>query len=187
MEATIGFNCLQYITKTSLNKLKSFTATILTLSYAVQTDRFRNYISIKAHQTTRIILTIFIEATVGFNHSQCITKTSLNKSKSFTATVPTPTYAFKTDRFRNYINIRAYSIIKIISVTSTEATICFYHLWYIIKTGLNILKSFTITAPTLTYIVKIDRFRNYTSMGACSIIRITSVISMEATIYFNFL
>ena len=186
-EATIGFDRLWYIAKTSLNKLKSFTATVLTLNYTVQIDRFRNYINIRAHWTTRIVLTTFIEAIVSFNHLQYIAKTGLNKLKSFTATVPTPTYVFKIDRFRNYISIGAHGIIRIVLVISVGVIICFYHLWYIIETGLNILKSFTITALTLTYIIKIDRFRNYTNIGACSITKITLVIFTEAIIYFDFL
>jgi len=39
--------------------LKSFTRIVLTLTYIFRTDGFRNYISIRAHSTTRIVLTIY--------------------------------------------------------------------------------------------------------------------------------
>jgi len=72
---------------------KSFTR-IPTLTYIVRTDRFRNNISIRAHSATGIALTISTEATV-------------------------PTFILVV-RFGNYIGIRTYSAIRIISVTSIE-------------------------------------------------------------------
>jgi len=79
--------------------LKSFTRIVPTLTYIVRTDRFRNYISIRAHSITKIALIISIEATV-----------------------LTLTHAV---RFRNYISTRIYSITRITLVILTERIICF--------------------------------------------------------------
>jgi hypothetical protein len=166
--------------------LKSFIR-ILTFTYIVRINRFRNYISIRAYKTAKIVLSMPIEATIGFDYLWYIVKTGLNILKSFTATVPTLTYAVGIDRFRNYISTGAYSTTRIVLIIFIEATICFYRLWYIAKTGSNIWKSFITTSPTLTYVVKVDRFRNYISIEAYSVTRITLVISTEAIIYFDFL
>jgi len=107
--------------------------------------------------------------------------------KFFTITVPSLAYAVRIDKFRNYISIRAYSVTRIVLTISIKATICFYYLWYIAKTGLNILKFFIITVPTLTYAVRIDKFRNRISIRAYSATRIVLIIFMEATIYFYYL
>jgi len=167
--------------------LKFFTATVLTLAYIVRIDRFRSRISIRAYSATRIVLTASIKATICFYRLWYITKTGLNTSKFFTATIPTLAYIVRTDRFRNCISIRAHSATRIVLIISIEAIICFYCLWYITKTSLNILKFFIITVPTLTYIVRTNRFRNRISIRAYNATRIVLTIFKEATIYFYYL
>jgi len=187
IEAIICFYRLWCITKAGLNILKFFTITVPTLTYAVRADRFRSRISIRAHSATRIILTISIEVTIYFYHSWYITKTGLNILKFFIITVPTLAHIVRTNRFRNYISIKAHSATRIVLIISMEATICFYYLWYITKTSLNILKFFIITVPTLTHAVRTDRFGNCISIRAHSATRIVLTIFTEALIYFYYL
>jgi len=109
------------------SNLKPFTR-IPTFTYTVRTNRFKNYISTRAHSITRIVLTTSAETTIYFYYSWCITKASSSISKFFTAVVLTFAYAVRTDRFRNHISTRAYSATRIVLTTSTETTIYFYHL-----------------------------------------------------------
>ena len=187
IEATICFYRSWCVAKTGLNILKIFIITVPTLAYVVRADRFGNRISIRAHSATRIVLIISIEVTTCFYRLWYVAKTGLNTSKFFTITVPTLAYAVRTDRFRSRISTRAYSVTRIVLTIFIEAIIYFYRLWCIAKAGLNILKFFTATVPTLTHAVRIDRFRNYISMGIHRVTRITLAISTKATIYFDFL
>jgi len=163
--------------------LKPFTR-ILTLTYIVRTNRFKNCISIRAYSITRIVLTIFAEAIIYFYRLWYITKAGLSTLKFFIAIVLTFAYIVRIDRFRNCISIRAYSATRIILTASIEAKICFYHLWYIAETSLNILKFFITTVPTLTYTVRTNRFGNCISIRAYSATRIVLIIFIEAIIYF---
>jgi len=124
----IYFYRLWYIAKTGSNTSKFFTVTVLTLTYIVRTDRFRNCISIGVYSVTRIVLITSMKATICFYRSWYIAKNSLNILKFFTATVLTFAYIVRIDKFRNYISIRAYSVTRIVLIISTEATIYFYHL-----------------------------------------------------------
>ena len=184
-KATIYFYCSWYITKASLSISKFFIAVVLTFTYTVKTDRFRNCISIRAHSATRIVLTISTEATLCFYCLQYITKTGSNILKFFTITILTLTYAVRTNRFKNCISTRAHSATRIVLIIFKEATIYFYRSQCIAKAGLNVLKSLIAMVLTFTYAVRTDRFRNYISMGTHSTTRITSALSTEVIIYFN--
>jgi len=162
---------------------KPFTR-ILTLTYTVRTNRFKNCISTRAYSTTRIVLTTSAEAMIYFYHSWCITKAGLSISKFFIAVVLTFAYTVRINKFRNRISIRAYSVTRIVLIISTEATVCFYCSWYIAKTSLNTVKFFIITVLTFTYTVRIDRFRNRISIGAYSATRIVLITFIETIICF---
>jgi len=47
--------------------------------------------------------------------------------KSFTR-IPSLIYIVRTNGFKHYISIRAYSTTRIVLTISAEAIICFYHL-----------------------------------------------------------
>ena len=184
IERIICFNYFQATNIAELN-LKSFTR-IPTFTYIVRTNRFKNYISIRANSITRIVLTISAEAIICFYRLWYIAKAGLNTLKFFTTTVLTLAHIVRIDRFRSRISIRAYSVTRIVLIISIEAIICFYYLQYVAKTGSNILKNFTITVPTLAYAVRADRFGNRISIRAHSATRIVLIISIEAITCFYY-